>query len=264
MARWHRLLEHGNVVKEKLYRGEPSLGIFVLSCSPIVMELCSTLPLDWLLVDAEASPVSPETILHLFQAVSGSNIVPLVRVPSLDHHIIEHMLDLGAYGVLVPKVDSPEMARAAVEASFYPPRGRRGISPVRASGYFMDVPGHLMSANDRTMCFVQIETLAGLESVEQIAAVDGLDGLFVGPGDLASELGQPGEVTGPLMDEARARILRAAKAHGKIPGIFAYSADLARVYLNEGFSFVAIGNDLRLLRLGIAAELRQVTSDSDG
>lgn len=259
MERGHRLLEHGNIVKEKLYRGESSLGIFMLSCSPIVMELCSTLPLDWLLVDAEASPISPETILHLFQAVSGSNIVPMVRVPCLDRHLIEHMLDLGAYGVVVPKVDSPAMAKAAVEASFYPPRGRRGISPVRASGYFTDVPGHLMSANDRTMCFVQIETLAGLESVEQIAAVDGLDGLFIGPGDLASELGQPGKVTGPLMDEARARVLHAAKVHGKIAGIFAYSANLARVYLNEGFGFVAIGNDLKLLRSGITSELQQVT-----
>jgi 2-keto-3-deoxy-L-rhamnonate aldolase RhmA len=255
----HRLLERNNIVKEKLHRGEPSLGMFILSASPLVMECCSTLPLDWLLVDVEASPVSPETILHMFQAVAGSGAVPLVRVPALHHHTIEHMLDLGAYGILVPKVDTPEMARAVVDAAFFPPLGRRGINPVRASGYFTDVPGYLAWANQRTLCLVQIETRAGLGCVEEIAAVDGLDGLFIGPGDLASALGQPGNVTGPAMDRACARVLSAARDHGKIAGIFSYGAELGREYIDQGFHFIALGNDLKLLKAGFIAELHDTT-----
>lgn len=251
----HPLLVSGNPVKAKLELGEPAFGLFMLSGSPLVMEACSTFPLDWLLVDAEASPVSTESILHLFQAVSGSGVAPLVRVPNLDHHIIEHLLDLGAFGVLVPKVSSPAMAEAVVQAAYYPPLGRRGINPVRVSGYFHDVPEYLRWANDRTLCLVQIETREGLACVEEIAAVEGVDGLFLGPGDMASELGQPGVVTGPAMDRASNAVLDAARRHGKVAGIFAYSVELARRYVADGFTFVAVGNDLKLLRSALAADL---------
>jgi 2-keto-3-deoxy-L-rhamnonate aldolase RhmA len=260
MSTLHRLLQRDNPVKEKLLRGESSLGLFILSASPIVMETCSTLPLDWLLVDCEASPVTPERVLHLFQAVAGSNVVPLVRVPSPAHHNIEHMLDLGAYGILVAKVESAAMAKAVVDATFFPPMGRRGINPVRASGYFTDVPGYLASANQRTLCLVQIETRAGLDAVMDIAAVPGIDGLFIGPGDLAAALGQPCEVTGPRMDEARRKVLAACAAHSKIAAIFAYSAELARAYLDEGFLFISTGNDLKLLRAGFTAEIQAVNN----
>src|SRR5947209_5995151 len=110
----HPLFERGNPVKEATARGELTRGIFFLSGSPMVVEACSTLPLDWVLVDAEASPVNPETILHLFQALTGSGVAPFVRAPQLDQHIIEHLLDLGAMGVLVPKISTAAMAEAVV------------------------------------------------------------------------------------------------------------------------------------------------------
>jgi 2-keto-3-deoxy-L-rhamnonate aldolase RhmA len=251
----HPLFERENRVKHATARGEVMLGLFFLSGSPMLVETCSTLPLDWVLVDAEASPVSSETILQLFQALTGSGVVPLVRAPQLDHHIIEHLLDLGAFGVLVPKVSSVAMAEKAVQAAFYPPLGRRGINPVRASGYFADVPGYLRSANERTMCLVQIETREGLANADAIAAVEGIDGLFLGPGDMASELGQPGDVTGPAMDAAAATVLGAATNHGKVAGIFAYSRELARQYIGDGFTFVAIANEIKLLRSAVVEEL---------
>lgn len=251
----HPLLQRRNPVKERLARGEVATGLFVLSGSAIVMEACSTFALDWLLVDAEASPVSGETILHLFQSVSGSGVAPLVRVPQLDHHTIEHLLDLGAYGVLVPKVNDAAMARAAAQAAYYPPKGRRGINPVRVSAYFEDVPGYLREANERTMVLAQIETVEGLAAADEIAAVDGIDGLFLGPGDMAAELGQPGDVTGPAMEDAAARVRDAARAHGKAAGVFAYSIELARRYVDDGFTFVAVGNDVKLLRAAITADL---------
>lgn len=254
----HPLFERGNPVKAKIAAGEAALGLFILSGNTMVMEACSTMPLDWLLVDGEASPVTDEGILHLFQSVAGSGVAPLVRAPKLDQHAIEHLLDLGAWGVLVPKVSSPDEARAAVQAAYYPPLGRRGINPVRASGYFGDVPGYLASANERTLCLVQIETREGLASADEIAAVEGVSGLFLGPGDMASELGQPGDVTGPAMDDASARVLAAATRHGKVAGIFAYSVELACRYVRDGFTFVAIGNDIKLLRTALTADLSAI------
>lgn len=254
----HPLFERKNRVKGMLADGDVAIGIFVLAGSPMVTEACSTVELDWLLIDAEASPVSRETILGLLQAVSGSEVVPMVRVPRLEQHNIEHMLDLGAQGVLVPKVSSVEMARAAVQAAFYPPLGRRGINPVRVSGYFHDVPGYMREASEQTVCLVQIETREGLACAGEIAAVDGIDGLFLGPGDMASELGQPGDVTGPAMDRAAAAVLDAAHRHGKAAGVFAYSTELAHGYIRQGFDFIAIGNEIKLLRSALTSEIEMV------
>jgi 2-keto-3-deoxy-L-rhamnonate aldolase RhmA len=257
----HPLFARGNRVKAMTARGETALGLFIVSASPIVMEACSTFALDWLLVDAEGSPVSNASILHMCQVLSGSPVVPLVRVPSLDQHAIEHVLDLGAFGVLVPKVSSVEAAAAVVRAAYYPPLGRRGVNPIRVSGYFGDVAGYLGTANERTMCLVQIETREALACAHEIAAVDGIDGLFLGPGDMASELGQPGEVTGPAMDRASAIVLAAATRSGKVAGIFAYSIELGRRYVREGFTFVAIGNDIKLLRSALTADLAAVRGE---
>ena len=133
------------------------------------------------------------------------------------------------------------MARAVVEAAYYPPQGRRGVNPVRVSGYFGDVPGYLEAANEQTMCLVQIENREGLQCASELAAVEGIDGLFLGPGDMASQLGQPGLVTGPAMERAARTVLDAATAHGKVAGVFAYSTELAVRYIEQGFKFVAVG-----------------------
>lgn len=251
----HPLLGIGNKTKERLRSGQVTLGMFVLSGSPIVVECCSTLPIDWLLIDGEASPISKETVLQLFQAISGSGVTPILRVEALNHHSIEHALDIGAHGILVPKVEDAAMARRVVDACFYPPVGKRGINPVRASGYFSAVPEYLNTAAARTLCMVQIESAEAVTNAHEIAAVEHIHVLFIGPGDLASSLGQPGIVTGPAMDEARAAVLRATAEHGKQAGIFAYSIELAQQYIDEGFRFVAFGNDLKVLRDGILRNL---------
>jgi 2-keto-3-deoxy-L-rhamnonate aldolase RhmA len=150
--------------------------------------------------------------------------------------------------VLVPKVDTPEQARAAARACFYPPKGERGINPVRASGYFTDIPTYLARANERTMCMIQVESREALGNAREIAATDGIDVLFIGVGDLAQSLGQPGVVTGPAMDDARARVLDACHEAGKVAGIFAYDIELACQYAEEGFGFVALGNELKAMR----------------
>lgn len=233
----------------------PALGLFLLSGNSMIAELCGTLPLDWVVLDMEASPMSGPDALHMLQALTGSSCTPLVRVSRLDHHLIEHALDLGAAGVMVPKVDTPAQAEEAAAACRFPPEGRRGINPVRASGYFADVAGYLATANAATSCVVQIESARALENVEAIAAVPGVDALFLGMGDLACDLGQPGVMTGPAMDTARAAVLRAAQEHGKLAGIFAYTPELARQYADEGFTLIAFGNEIKLLRDAVVAGL---------
>ena len=251
----HPLLSTDNQTKRKLLAGDVALGVFLLSNSSIIAEACSTLPLDWLIADMEASPISKADLMHIFQALSGSNLAPMVRVDCHNRHTIEHALDLGALGILVPKVDTAASALEIVDACRFPPDGHRGINPVRASGYFSNVDQYLRIANQRTLVMVQIESVEAIANIDQIAAVPGIDVIFIGCGDLASSLGQPGVVTGEKMDDARARILSETLKAKKIPGIFAYGIDLARQYAEEGFLFIAIGNDIKALRESISSNL---------
>jgi 2-keto-3-deoxy-L-rhamnonate aldolase RhmA len=254
----HPLLDEENRTWTKLRAGQTTHGLFLLTASSIVAEACTTLPIDWLIVDMEASPVSHQGLLHMLQAISGTAVTPLVRLRFTDHHRIEQALDLGAQGVLLPKVEDRAAAERVAAACRYPPEGRRGINPVRASAYFSDVPRYLATANRRCLCLVQIESREAVENAAEIAAVPGVDGLFIGCGDLASSLGQPGVVVGEEMDRARAKVLEAAVAHGKVPGIFAYGTDLARRYAAEGFRLIAFGNDVQALREGVLGRLRAI------
>ncbi len=259
----HPLLDPRNRLKDRL--SDPSArayGIFLLTADSALAEACGLTDLDWVVLDMEAGSMSRRDVLHCLQALTGSRCTAIVRVPALQRDVIEHMLDLGAHGILVPKVDSAEQAAAAAAACRFPPDGARGINPVRASGYFTDVPAYLREANARTMCLVQIESTRAVEDIDRIAKVDGIDGVFIGTGDLASSLGQPGVVTGPAMDAARATVLAAAQRHGKIAGLFAYSLDLARQYVDEGFQLVAIGNEIKIFREALVAALSNLPSAS--
>ena len=208
------------------------------------------LDLDWVVVDMEAAPMTKADALHMLQAMSASTTVQLVRVPTLDRHLVEHALDIGAHGVLVPKVESGEQAAMAADACRFPPFGSRGVNPIRASGYFSNLNDYFASVDQRTICAVQVETALGVEHIDEIASTEGVDVIFIGVGDLASSLGQPGVPDGPAMDAARGRILQATVDAGKTPGIFAYSDELARVYADEGFQLIAIGNDMKFFLTG--------------
>ncbi|MEU9044410.1 MULTISPECIES: aldolase/citrate lyase family protein [unclassified Kitasatospora] len=238
---------------------DPSLlGLFLLWSEPGIAELCGLLPLDFVVIDMEAGALGRPEVLRMTQALAGRAVSVLVRVPSHDQHAIEHALDIGADGVMVPKVSTRAEAEAVAAATRFPPAGRRGVNPVRASGYFGDLPGYFEQANDRVLCVVQIETAHGVGNAEAIAAVPGVDGLFLGMGDLAMALGQPGVTTGSAMDEARTQVLEGARKHAKLAGAFAYGLATAREYRAEGFDMIAVGNDIKLLREGIEQTLAQV------
>lgn len=239
-----------------------ALGLFLLTASPLVAEVCSTLPLDWLVLDMEAAPVDRRDALAFLQAVrpgAHGAPVPFVRTACREHTHVEQLLDLGFLGLIIPKVHDRAAALASVAAARYPPLGSRGINPVRASGYFSDVPRYLHEANQGVSLFVQIESREAVANCSDIASVEGIDGLFVGMGDLAMSLGQPGDVTGPAMEDALTCVLEACRRHRKIPGVFAYNPQLGRQYVAAGFRFVAVGNDVGALRQGVSEIVRAVT-----
>lgn len=251
-----------NQTIEKLKNNQSTLGMFLLAASPFITETCATMPLDWLVMDIEASPVNRKDLLDFVLALKGEKTTPFARIRHIEHAHIEQVLDLGVQGIIVPKVNNREDAIRVVSACRYPPQGKRGINPVRASRYFEDVAGYLEKANDLLLCFLQIETQESLKNLEEIAAVDGVDGLFVGCGDLAMALGQPGDVIGFKMKEAINQVLETCQKYSKIPGIFAYGTNLAKLYLEQGYRFVAIGNDIKAVKEGIESWLKVIKQNN--
>jgi 4-hydroxy-2-oxoheptanedioate aldolase len=213
-----------------------------------VAEICAGAGLDWLLVDAEHSPNGLESILAQLQAVHGYPVQVLVRPPVNDTVVIKQYLDLGVQNLLVPMVDSPEQAAELVRAVRYPPAGVRGVgSALARSSRWNRVPGYLADASASISLFVQIESRAAVERVAEIAAVDGVDGILVGPADLAASMGHLGEQDHPEVVEAVLHSIDAAAGLGKPAGVNAFAPDAADRYRAAGAAFVLVGADVALL-----------------
>lgn len=235
----------------------PQIGMWVTSGSPVVAEICAGSGLDWLLIDTEHSPVGLETVQSLLQTIAAYPITPMVRAPSGDAVALKQLLDLGTQNLLVPMVDSAEEAEAAVRAVRYPPRGVRGVgSALSRSARWNRVEGYLTKAGEFTSLYVQIESRAGVEAAAKIAAVDGVDGVFVGPSDLAASMGLLGQQTHPDVTAAVLGTFEAVRAQGKPVGVNAFDPAQAQRYLDAGASFVLIGADVTLLAQGSEALAR--------
>jgi len=232
--------------------------MWVCSGSPLVAEICAGSGLDWLLIDMEHSPNGLEAVLAQLQAISAYPITPVVRVPISDVVTIKQVLDLGAQNILVPMVSTADEARAAVEAVRYPPRGRRGVgSALARSARWNRVDGYLQNADEHVSLFVQIETAEGVDAAPAIAAIDGLDGVFVGPSDLAASMGVLGQQTHPDVTAAVLRAFADVRAAGKPVGVNAFDPVVARSYIDGGASFVLVGADVALLARGSEGLARQ-------
>jgi 4-hydroxy-2-oxoheptanedioate aldolase len=205
---------------------------------------------DSLTIDMQHGVVDYQAALAMLTAISTTETVPLVRVPWLDPGIIMKMLDAGAYGVICPMINSAEEARRLVAACRYPPDGQRSFGPIRALLYAgADYATH---ANDTVLSLAMIETRDGLDNLEEIAAVEGLDGFYVGPSDLSLALGCTPKLDqdeAPVI-EAIDRIVRVAKENGKIAGIHNMTPEYALKMIDKGYSFVTIGSDARLMVTG--------------
>lgn len=244
----------------------PLAGMWVCSGSPLVAEICAGAGLDWLLIDMEHSPNGLESALAQLQAVGAYPVTPVVRVPIGDVVTLKQVLDLGAQNILVPMVSSASEAAELVAAVRYPPRGRRGVgSALARSARWNRVDGYLAHADDHVSLFVQIETVDGVEAAAEIAAVDGIDGVFVGPSDLAASMGLLGEQTHPDVVAAVVRTFDAVRAAGKPVGVNAFDPGAARAYLEAGAAFILVGADVSLLARGSEAlAARYIATDEPG
>jgi 2-keto-3-deoxy-L-rhamnonate aldolase RhmA len=242
-----------NRVKQLLADGRPAIGQWLSLPSPAVAEVLTLAGMDWLVIDTEHGPAEWETVEDIIRAVEGTGVTPLVRVVANDPALIKKALDRGALGVVVPLVHTAAQAQAAVAASRYPPEGIRGVAGTRASRYGRDLPQYLAEWNRQVLVACQVETPEAVRHADAIAAVPGVDVLFVGPSDLSATLGYFRQFDHPEFIAALDRIVQAAAAHGKAAGIMASGADDALVRVDQGFRFISVASDARMLAAAASA-----------
>jgi 2-keto-3-deoxy-L-rhamnonate aldolase RhmA len=238
------------------------VGTWIMSASPLVAEAVGHAGVDWGVVDMEHTPLDMMEVVHLLQALSGTRLVPVVRVPWNDTVTIKRVLDAGAQTLLVPFVQTADEARAAVAATRYPPHGVRGMAGMSRASRFGTVPSFFEAANGEIAVVVQVDTPAAIDRIAQIAAVPGVDAVFVGPGDLSGALGVPGRTGDATVMEACARAVRLAKAAGVPIGTVGGTADAVAQYRAMGFDFVAIASDLGLLMRSLQSAMAAVRGDT--
>jgi 4-hydroxy-2-oxoheptanedioate aldolase len=231
--------------RDRVLAGETLFGLFLdLGSSPSA-ELCGSLGYDWLLVDLEHGSGSEADLADQFRAIeAGGDATPVVRPQSGERIRIGRSLDLGARGVMVPRLESADQAREAVSALRYPPDGIRGVA-VRVRGAGLGAVGHadVKRLNERVVGIIQIESVGALAEADAIAAIDGVDVLFIGPADLSHSLGIPGQFQHPDYLGALDRVVAACRAHGKAAGILIYDPSAVAGHVEIGISFIGIGSD---------------------
>lgn len=236
-----------NAFKRAILRGDLQIGLWCTLASNIAAEIVSDSGYDWLLIDTEHSPNDTPDILRHLQAVQGGSASPVVRAAWNDTVLIKRLLDVGAQTLLVPYVQNAEEARQAVAATRYPPAGIRGVTGSGRASRYGRVKDYLQKANDEIGVIVQVETREALDQIEAIAAVEGVDGVFVGPSDLSASFGLIGKPLSPEVQEAIEKAGKRIRAAGKSAGILAGGEADARRYMGWGYNFVAVGVDTVLL-----------------
>ncbi|WP_295786898.1 HpcH/HpaI aldolase/citrate lyase family protein [uncultured Microbacterium sp.] len=243
----------------------PLAGMWLCTGNPVVAEIAAGSGLDWLLIDMEHSATSIEQVLVQLQVAASYPITPVVRVPSNDAVTIKRVLDVGAQNLIVPMVSSAAEARAAVAATRYPPAGVRGVgSALARSARWNRVDDYLADASVHVSLAVQIETTAGVAAAAEIAAVEGVDAVFVGPSDLSASMGLLGRQTHPDVVAAVHTVFAACRDAATPVGVNAFDPAVAEAYLDAGADFVAVGADVALLaRASEALAARFVTGRGD-
>ena len=237
-----------NQFRRDLLAGQRLIGCWTSLANPITAEVLGLAGFDWLLLDGEHSPNDVTTFIPQLMALKDSASAPVVRPPWNEPVIIKRLLDAGFHNLLIPFVESAEQAKNAVAATRYPPAGIRGLSVSQRNNRYGTVPDYFATINEHIAVMVQIESRAGVEAVDAIAQVDGVDGIFVGPGDLSAALGHLGDPGHPDVQKVIRHLFDRAKANGKPSGTLAPAEADARRYLEWGATFVAVGSDLGVFR----------------
>ncbi len=242
-----------NQFRHDLIAGKKLIGCWSSLGSAITTEVLGLAGFDWLLLDGEHAPNDVLSFIPQLMALKDSVSAPVVRPQWNDTVEIKRLLDAGFYNFLIPFVQSAEEARRAVAATRYPPAGVRGVSVAQRSNRYGTVKDYLNVINDNIAVMVQIENRAGVEAIDEICAVPGIDGIFVGPSDLAAAYGQLGNPSHPDVQQAMQAVFAGAKARAKPVGILAPAEADARRYLEMGASFIAVGSDLGAFRAATQA-----------
>lgn len=238
----HRVSEVHRVPHQRV-----PLGAWIMSASPLVAEAVGCAGFDWVVIDMEHSPLEMPGVVALLQALSSTKTVPIVRVPWNEPVAFKRVLDAGATTVMVPFVQDAAEARRAVAATRYPPAGVRGVAGMSRATRFGTLPERIKEANAGIALIVQLETAAALQRLEEIAEVDGVDALFIGPADLAASMDHLGDSGHAEVRAAMGDAAARARAIGKPIGTLATSPELAAYARAAGFDFVGLGSDLGLL-----------------
>jgi 2-keto-3-deoxy-L-rhamnonate aldolase RhmA len=244
-------------LRARISAGETLLGVFADVASPLAAELCGQAGFDWIVLDLEHGESTEADLLSLLYAVGSTPMAPLVRPQSSERLRVGRALDLGAAGIMLPQLQSADEVRQAVSFLRYPPVGQRGIA-LRTRGADMGRLGHTDVArvvNDRIVGIVQIESRGSLAVVDEIATLDEVDVLFVGPADLSHSLGVPGRFDDEIYLDAIRSVVAASDAHGKAAGILIYDAAVLERHLELGFRFIGLGSEGAFVSTGARAML---------
>ncbi|MGK3123750.1 4-hydroxy-2-oxoheptanedioate aldolase [Candidatus Pantoea formicae] len=237
-----------NRFKQALRNKQPQIGLWLALASPYAAEICAGAHFDWLLIDGEHAPNDIPLIMNQLQALAAASSHSVVRAPIDTPWLIKQLLDIGAQTLLIPMVESAEQAQALVRAVRYPPQGIRGVGAALArASNFNRTSDYLTTANEQICLLVQVESLAGIAQLDAIASIEGVDGVFIGPADLAADMGFAGKPSNAEVQQVVEQALVRIQSHGKAAGILSADASLCQRYLNLGATFVAVGSDVGLL-----------------
>ena len=249
-----------NQMKKKLRNGEVVLGSWITISSTDIPEILSVYDFDWFLFDMEHAPLTVAELEPLFQS-TPPKITPLVRVPVNSLIYVKQALDTGGHGVMIPMVNSSDDASNAVSYTRYPPEGIRGTGARRASQYYSNHSEYLKTANREVLVIVQIETKEAVNNFENIISVDGVDGWFVGPYDLAASMGHLGEPESTAVEDAMKRMLKIAERSDKPGGTLSFNLKKAKEYISAGFKIMAIGSDDYFLLNGAREAIENIRKE---
>lgn len=244
-----------NPLKRRLLGGQKAFGSWLHMAHPAGAEAMASAGYDFLFIDNEHGPASLQDTLLQLQVLAGTNVAPVVRVPWNDPVYIKRLLDIGATSIMIPMIESAEQGRAAVAACRYPPRGFRGFGPWREMGRGADMADYIRTAHEELLVIGQIESAKAVANIDEIAAVEGLDLLYIGPNDLSGSLGHFREFEHPDVAKAIERAFAGIRRAGKPAGIVPYGPHTTADLFRAGYAMIATGTDLALMRGAAAADV---------
>ena len=243
-----------NQFKQRLSSDTVQIGCWASFADPYATEVLATAGFDWILLDGEHAPNDIRSLLAQLQVLAGFDVSPVVRIPIGDEVFIKQILDVGAQTLLVPMVESAEQARDLVAATRYAPKGRRGMGGALArASQFNKITDYVQTADDQMCLLIQIETRAGLDALDDILKVDGIDGIFIGPADLSADMGYPGQPNHPEVQQTIDATFKRLKEAGKPAGIVSFDDAQTQRYIDMGVEFTAVGADIFTLAQHIRA-----------